>query len=181
MPRLWTVALALAACGKYTPDRTGPDGHDPGIDASTHQNPHDGGTLDDGGMPTDDGGAPDGPSQLTRCQEAELHSDFAWLQANVFTPSCATSGCHTGANAEVGLRLEVGQAYNNLVNKGSSTQTGWVRVVPGSLASSYLVVSFGRTAGPPPRDGFMPLGADPLCSEIHEAVERWILAGAPNN
>ena len=176
MPRVWIAALALAACGTYTP------ADDPGLDASTHENPHDAGTLDDGGMviPTD--GAPsDGPIPLTLCQEATQHSDFAWLQANVLTPSCATMGCHVGPDSEVGLRLEPGQAYNNLVNKGSSTQPGWVRVVPGSLAASYLVVSFGRTAGPPPRDGFMPLGADPLCTEIHEAFERWILAGAPNN
>jgi hypothetical protein len=179
MPRLWIAALALAACGKYTPPAGGDD--DPGIDASTHENPHDA-AVDDGGtvIPTD-GGPTDGGLPLTLCQEATQHSDFAWLQAKVLTPSCATSGCHVGPNAEVGLRLEAGQAYNNLVNKGSSTQSGWVRVVPGSLATSYLVVSFGRTAGPPPRDGFMPLGADPLCTEIHEAFERWILAGAPNN
>ena len=39
--------------------------------------------------------------------------------------------------------------------------------------------SLGRAEGPPPRDGFMPLGADPLCVEKLEAIERWILAGAP--
>jgi hypothetical protein len=78
----------------------------------------------------------------------------------------------------VGLNLSAGAAYNNLVNKGASTVTGWTRVTPGSLATSYLAVSLGRAEGPPPRDGYMPLGADPLCLEKLEAIERWILAGA---
>jgi hypothetical protein len=65
------------------------------------------------------------------------------------------------------------------VNKGSSTQTGWVRVVPGSLEASYLLVALGRVPGPKPRDGFMPLESPALCEEKLEAIERWILAGAP--
>jgi hypothetical protein len=114
----------------------------------------------------------------TVCEEATLHSDFAWLQANIFTPSCATATCHFGPNGDVGLRLEEGEAYTNLVNKGASTQAGWVRVVPGSPSTSYLVVALGRASGPPPRDGFMPLGADPLCVEKLESIERWIARGA---
>jgi hypothetical protein len=173
MPRL-SLFLFVAACGSDTI----PTSTDASSSTGTDADP----ATDDSGVPGDGGVDPDAALPLTRCEEATLHSDFAWLQANVFTPSCATSGCHRGAeDPAVGLRLDVGQAYNNLVNKNSSTQPGWVRVVPGSLASSYLVVSFGRADGPPPRDGFMPLGADPLCTEIHEAVERWILAGAPNN
>lgn len=133
-------------------------------------------------MPTKPGetAAPDaGP--LSACDEAKQHSDFTWIQNNIFTPSCATATCHAGPNPDVGLTLEAGKAYNNLVNKGASTVTGWTRVVPGSLAQSYLAVSLGRAEGPPPRDGFMPIGADPLCVEKLEAIERWILAGAPNN
>ncbi len=116
---------------------------------------------------------------LTSCDEATSHADFAWLQANVFTTSCAVAMCHAGPEPEVGLDLSAGAAYANLVGKGSSTQAGWTRVVPGSLAQSYLAVSLGRAAGPPPRDGFMPLKTDPLCVEKLQAVERWILGGAP--
>jgi hypothetical protein len=124
---------------------------------------------------------PDAIVELTECQQATQHSDLAWIQQKVFTPSCATAMCHGGADPEVGLNLEAGRSYANLVNRNTSTVAGWVRVVPGALATSYLVVAFGRTEGPPPRDGFMPLGAEALCVEKHEAVERWILAGAPNN
>ena len=96
----------------------------------------------------------------------------------MFTPSCATGNCHRGASPEVGLSLEAGFAYGNLVNHDASTQPGWKRVVPGAIATSYLVVAFGRAAGPPPRDGTMPLGAPPLCVEKLAAIERWITAGA---
>ena len=35
-----------------------------------------------------------------------LEASFSSIQANVFTPSCATAGCHQGAGAPQGLRLE---------------------------------------------------------------------------
>lgn len=166
-PRLLLLVVA-AACGK--------DGTSPDLNPSP-----------DAGVATDamtTGGSdatiiePDAIVELTECQEATQHSDLAWIQQKVFTPSCATSMCHAGADPEVGLNLEAGRTYNNLVNKNASTVQGWQRVVPGTLATSYLMVAFGRVDGPPPRDGFMPIGADPLCVEKLEAVERWILAGA---
>lgn len=120
-----------------------------------------------------------GDAATDTCREATQRADFAFLQDQIFTPSCATARCHAGPEPEVGLDLAAGAAHANLVNKGASTVTGWTRVVPGSLATSYLVVALGRTEGPPPRDGFMPLGADPLCVEKLAAIERWILAGAP--
>jgi hypothetical protein len=161
------LLLVAAACGK---DGTSPD-----------TNP-DAGVAPDGKLLGDASASePDAIVELTECQEAIQHADLTWIQQKVFTPSCATAMCHAGADPEVGLNLEAGRTYNNLVNKNASTVQGWQRVVPGSLATSYLVVAFGRADGPPPRDGFMPLGADALCVEKLEAVERWILAGAPNN
>ncbi|HEU0032054.1 MAG TPA: hypothetical protein VFQ53_15580 [Kofleriaceae bacterium] len=136
-------------------------------------------TIDD--VPPDAAVALDAPAvdaAPTDCDEAAQHADFTWIQDHILTPSCATALCHTGATAQVDLRLDAGEAYANLVGKGASTVTGWVRVVPGSPATSYLVVALGRADGPPPRDGFMPLAADPLCAEKLDAVERWILAGA---
>jgi hypothetical protein len=156
MFRLVALSLLLAtACGSDTPSDTGtgPDAGSPGTDGAAGTNPI--------------------------CLEAETHSDFAWLQQNVFTPSCATAMCHVGDDASVGLRLEEGEAYNNLVNKGSSTKSTWVRVVPGSTAQSYLMVALGRAPGPEPEDGFMPIGSPPLCGEKLAAIERWIVAGAP--
>lgn len=155
-----------AACGT---DGTNLPGGETGPDAG-----------DVGTSPSADAGVPehDAVVELSECQEATLHSDHAWIQQKVFTPSCATSMCHAGADPEVGLNLEAGRSLTNLVNKNASTAQGWVRVVPGDLSTSYLMVALGRVDGPPPRDGIMPIGADPLCVEKLEAVERWILAGA---
>lgn len=148
-----------------------------GSDTSTERTS----SVDGGTTPTTDaqpGTNPDAASAVTICDQAKTHSDFAFIQQHIFTPSCATAMCHSGPDPEVGLNLSAGEAYANLVNKGASTVTGWTRVTPGTLATSYLAVSLGRAEGPPPRDGYMPLGADPLCLEKLEAIERWILAGA---
>ncbi|MDQ3366264.1 MAG: hypothetical protein M3680_12630 [Myxococcota bacterium] len=169
MDRSLSVLFVLLAAGCGTDGTAGPNGD------TTRP---DGGATGDARPASGDGGVPGDAAALTVCQEATLHSDFAWLQANVFTPSCATSMCHSGPDPEVGLNLDAGPAYNNLVNKGASTVTGWTRVVPGSLATSYLAVSLGRAEGPPPRDGFMPLQAEALCEEKLAAIERWIIAGA---
>ena len=150
-----TLLVTVAACGT---DSSGDPG-DPG--ASNTELP--------------DAGAPSGDA----CAEAALHSDFAWIQQHVLTPSCATAMCHAGAEPSVDLTLEAGKAYPNLVNKGASTASGWIRVVPGSPDQSYLMVALGRAPGPMPRDGFMPIGAPALCAEKLDAVARWISAGAP--
>jgi len=188
MSRLTLLACLLAACGtEYQPDADRRDGGPSADGPPGSSSPSGGGDAggggsgDDGGTPPGDGGeAGDAPGALTPCEEAPQHSDLAWLQQHVFTPSCAVAGCHAGTSPDVGLSLEAGKAYANLVNRGSSTVSGWIRVVPGQPAQSYLLVALGRAAGPPPRDGFMPIGGrPPLCVEMVDAVERWVLAGAP--
>lgn len=182
MPRKLCLALLLAAaCGNDAaidgsdagPGGGGGGGGDGGGGGGG------GGTVDDAGTPVSGHAAVTPDAMWTDCQEATLHSEFTWIQDNIFTPTCATAQCHSGPNSAVHLNLGAGAAYNNLVNKGASTVSGWTRVVPGSLASSYLVVSLGRADGPMPRDGYMPLGDDyPLCIEKLEAIERWIIQGA---
>jgi hypothetical protein len=158
MFRLVSLALLLTtACGSDTP----PD------------------TSTDAGLAGNGGDAAVTPGGDPICREAQTRSDFAWLQQHVFTPSCATAMCHVGDDGSVGLRLEEGEAYNNLVNKGSSTQSTWTRVVPGSTTQSYLMVVLGRAPGPEPESGFMPLEQPALCEQKLAAIERWIIAGAP--
>ena len=134
-------------------------------DAETH--------APDGGVVV----APDAPA-ATVCGEAMQHSDLAWIQAHVFTPSCATGTCHRGSDPAVGLSLEAGMSHATLVNHDASTAAGWIRVVPGSPSTSYLMVALGRAAGPTPKDGTMPLGMPPLCGPKLDAIERWITSGA---
>jgi hypothetical protein len=130
-------------------------------------------TAADPGM-TPDGGAG------TACEEAKTHNDLAWIQANVFTPSCAVGGCHHAAAAGAGhLSLDDGLSHLQLVNTASTTATSWMRVVPSDASKSYLLVALGAESGPRPVDGVMPLGRPPLCSDEVAAIQRWIMAGAP--
>lgn len=152
------------------------------IVAACGDDPPDLGAGLDGGVRGGDSGVDDPIADArpaTACEQAAQHDDLAWIQTHIFTPSCATASCHAGASPSVGLDLSAGRAHANLVGRRSSTFTAWTRVIPGDAAQSYLVVSLGRAPGPAPRDGFMPIGgAEPLCVEKLELIERWIAAGA---
>jgi len=114
------------------------------------------------------------------CDEAVSHSDLAWIQSQVFTPSCALPSCHRGAAATAGfLALEAGRARSQLVDTASTSATSWKRVVSGNASRSYLLVAIGQVSGPRPTDGLMPLGGGALCAEKRDAIQRWIEAGAP--
>jgi hypothetical protein len=129
-------------------------------------------TAADPGM-TPDGGAGD------VCAEAKTHNDLAWIQANVFTTSCAVGGCHHASAAGAGhLSLDDGISHVALVNTVSTSATSWMRVVPGDTSKSYLLVALGAQSGPRPVDGVMPLGRPSLCSDEVDAIQRWIEAGA---
>ncbi len=148
--RKWTIAacaawLALAGCAG------------------------DGEGLDENGRPVDegDGGGDEGGGG------GAITADFAWIQANVFTPIC--TACHTGAGAPLGLRLDEGVSYALLVNAPSSEVSSLLRVKPGDPDSSYLVQKLEGTAQV---GGRMPLGGAPLPQETIAAIRQWILEGA---
>jgi len=154
--------LAICACGKdagIEPDP--PDGVDAMPDSASTR-------------------PPDAPPAATVCDEARLHSDLAWIQANVFTTSCALGSCHHGSAVSAGgLSLESGLARGQLVNTASTSAASWMRVVPSDTTKSYLLVAIGAQSGPLPKDGVMPLGGSVLCAEKRDAIKRWIQAGAP--
>lgn len=148
-------------------------------------------SLEDEG---DDDGARhcDAQNMSSMCQEANNHSDFKWLETNVFNINCAiAAGCHNGdtSNAAGRTDLRTGMSYAHLVNYNSTLEPGRKLVVPGSIEQSYLMVMLGAIpasmASPPanpPSVGLMPQGVPQgLCCQKMDAVERWIMAGAPNN
>jgi len=45
-----------------------------------------------------------------------LQPTLASIQDNVFTVTCAVPGCHGGAGAQQGLRLDPGFSAGNLIN-----------------------------------------------------------------
>lgn len=94
----------------------------------------------------------------------------------MLTPNC--NGCHVGANAPAGLRLDAANSYAQLVNVASSQVPALMRVKPGDPDNSYLVQKIdGRaTVG-----GRMPLGRDPLPQASIDLVRSWIAGGAQMN
>lgn len=99
---------------------------------------------------------------------------FSDIQENIFNKSCAFSGCH-GANS-ISPDLS-GNAYENVVNKSSSTGISYI--TPNNPTESYLlqkVTPDGNFQGSP-----MPLSASALSQEQIEAIIEWINDGAKNN
>src|SRR5687768_634360 len=54
---------------------------------------------------------------------------FSQIQDTIFTPIC--TGCHAGASAPVGLRLDEGNSYALLVDVASAEVPSLLRVAPG--------------------------------------------------
>jgi len=98
---------------------------------------------------------------------------FQQVQTQVLTPNC--NGCHVGANAPAGLRLDAANSFAMLVNVASTQVPTLLRVKPGDPDNSYLVQKIdGRaTVG-----GRMPLGRAPLPQASIDLVRSWIAAGA---
>lgn len=106
---------------------------------------------------------------------------LASIQANVFTPTCATIGCHEGPQ---GPGLPAGQDLSSaaaslasLVNVTSVREPPLLRVEPGNSADSYLVHKIEGTQIAGSR---MPLGGGPLPQPTIDAIRAWIDAGASN-
>ncbi len=117
--------------------------------------------LDIAGRPVGEGGAvPPGPT-------------LEALQANLFNPFCIT--CHAGAAAPLGLRLDEGNAFNNLVGV-KSRQTGLQRVEPGNPDNSYLVRKL--EGGPGIAGSRMPQGGPFLDQATIDRIRQWITEGA---
>lgn len=100
---------------------------------------------------------------------------FSAIQANVFDVSCAVSGCHTGAGAPQGLRLDEANSYGLLVDQPSSEVPGTLRVAPGDPDNSYLVQKLEGTASVGAQ---MPLNASPLPQSTIDIIRQWITDGA---
>ncbi|MGI9238104.1 MAG: hypothetical protein ACR2QZ_11945 [Woeseiaceae bacterium] len=102
-------------------------------------------------------------------------ANFSEIQSNVFSPTCATSGCHLGAGAPQGLRLDATNSYALLVNVASSEVPALLRVSPNDPANSYLIQKLEGTASVGSQ---MPLGGSPLQQATIDVIRQWISDGA---
>lgn len=124
------------------------------------------------------GGGDDAPPPSSPPPQG-LQPTLASIQANVFTPSCAKSGCHTGATAPFGLRLEPGLSWQNLYLMASQG-TSPARVIPMDPDGSFLIRKLEATM--PIEGGRMPADGPPYLQQATvDVIRQWILNGALDN
>ena len=98
---------------------------------------------------------------------------LATLSAEIFTPSCAVSGCHAGPNASNGMSLEAGVIASEIIGVTSTGYGDIVRIAPGDPDNSLIVQKVRGEAG-----GQMPQSAPALSDEAIAKLIEWIEAGA---
>lgn len=104
---------------------------------------------------------------------------FTRVQNEVFTQTCALSGCHLGpaSLAQEGMVLS-GDAYNSIVGVRSNQNPSIFRVTPGDPANSYLWRKI--TPGQPIVGDRMPQTGS-ITEVQRQLVTDWILRGAPRD
>jgi hypothetical protein len=123
--------------------------------------------LDQNGQPLAGGGAPP-VSGLTPTLDS--------IQTNVFNVNCAVPGCHGGAGAQQGLRLDPGFSAGNLINVASPRDANLIRVVPGNPDASFIIQKLEGTQTLGDR---MPDGGPYLPQSTTDVIRQWIQDGAP--
>jgi len=101
------------------------------------------------------------------------------IQAAVFTPSCATAGCHTGPignSLPEGMDLSDADAsFASLVGITSQEDLTFIRVDQFNPDGSYLIQKLEGTAS---TGAQMPVGGLPLDQAIIDNIRTWIANGA---
>jgi len=135
----------------------------------------DGTTLGPSGTPdtTMDGDNGDNGENGDNGDNGDTAVTLATLSAEIFTPSCAVSGCHAGPNASNGMSLEAGVIASEIIGVTSTGYGDIVRIAPGDPDNSLIVQKVRGEAG-----GQMPQSAPALSDEAIAKLIEWIEAGA---
>ncbi len=115
-----------------------------------------------------------GGRPLGEAGNVPLAATLESIQVNVFDASCTS--CHAGAAAPLGLRLDAGNSFTNLVGVPSVQVGSLLRVEPGNPDRSYLIRKLEGTAS---EGGLMPLGGPRIPQATIDFVRQWISDGAP--
>lgn len=118
-------------------------------------------------------------------------TSFDHIQDRIFTPTCATAGCHASEQDnsfnQHGLVLTKGKSYASLINilsrQPEAKSEGIKRVKPFNANESLLYHKLNWDVshhGGKQYGLSMPLGGTPLSIGQLEFVRRWIEAGALN-
>ncbi len=101
------------------------------------------------------------------------------IQANIFSPTCAVAGCHTGPtgpNLPSGMDLSSANAsFASLVNVASVESPTTRRVAAGDANNSYLIHKLEGSAAVGAR---MPFGGPFLEQSNIDVIRLWIDSGA---
>lgn len=118
-------------------------------------------------------GGPDGPGPSPE-------ATFTRVQNEVFTPTCALSGCHLGpaSLAQEGLVLTEGVAYDSIVNVRANQNPSIFRITPGDATNSYLWRKI--TPGEQIIGDRMPQTGS-ITEAQRQLITDWILRGAPRD
>lgn len=104
--------------------------------------------------------------------EMQKTDKFAKVQA-IFNAKCIT--CHSADDAPMGMSLEAGLSYRNLVNNPSGENPFLKRIMPNSPMNSYLYRKVMRDPEHLPfKEDGMPLDGDKLAQDEIDAIENWI-------
>ena len=101
---------------------------------------------------------------------------LARLATEIFTPKCATSGCHAGAAPAAALSLEADRLAE-MIDAASNQEEGAKLIDPGNPDGSYILRKVKGTGG----GKQMPIGMDPLTPEEIQMIVDWVAAGAPTS
>jgi hypothetical protein len=104
---------------------------------------------------------------------------FTAVQQQIFSQSCAFSGCHGGDSPAEGMSLLAGDSFDNIVNVRSSQRGSLDRIEPSDPDNSYLYL---KVIGDSSISGSrMPRGGAALSQHLIDLLRDWIERGAPND
>jgi hypothetical protein len=103
---------------------------------------------------------------------------FTRVQNEIFTPTCASIGCHDALGQQQGMILSPGRAYAMIVGKPSTENAALMRIASGDPANSYL---YRKITGAGITGARMPLSGPYLSDAQTKLVRDWIRRGAPND
>ena len=129
-------------------------------------------TYDDAASAFNDNSSPSQPPPNQQPPPSGFNPTWSDIQANVFTPTCATANCHSGGNPSGGLNLQSANSHAQLVNV-ASTGSALDRVEPGFPDDSYLIHKLEGTGGV----AIMP-PAGALDQADIDTIRQWIQDGA---
>jgi hypothetical protein len=118
-------------------------------------------------LPFEPGGGPPSPD-----------ATFTRVQSEVFSVSCALSGCHAGSAPTAGMNLSAGVAYGNTVSVTSTERGDLKRIAPGDPDHSYLIKKIRGDADIVGSQ--MPLIGS-ITAGQRQLVIDWVRRGAPND